>query len=62
MPLRMTKSFLNAFGRIPEYDFLWKTEQTEIEGIGGFKNVHLRRWINQKELISLLINCLNLRE
>uniref|UniRef100_A0A914MXD3 UDP-glucuronosyltransferase n=1 Tax=Meloidogyne incognita TaxID=6306 RepID=A0A914MXD3_MELIC len=51
MPLRMTKSFLNAFGRIPEYDFLWKTEQTEIEGIGGFKNVHLRRWINQKELI-----------
>uniref|UniRef100_A0A915MR96 UDP-glucuronosyltransferase n=1 Tax=Meloidogyne javanica TaxID=6303 RepID=A0A915MR96_MELJA len=51
MPLRMTKSFLNAFGRIPEYDFLWKTEQTEIEGIEGFKNVHLRRWINQKELI-----------
>ncbi|CAK5022311.1 unnamed protein product [Meloidogyne enterolobii] len=51
MPLRMTKSFLNAFGRISEYDFLWKTEQTEIEGIEGFKNVHLRRWINQKELI-----------
>jgi len=56
----MTKSFLNAFGRIPEYDFLWKTEQTEIEGIEGFKNVHLRRWINQKELISLLIKSLNL--
>ncbi|CAK5072808.1 unnamed protein product [Meloidogyne enterolobii] len=51
MPLRMTKSFLNAFGRISEYDFLWKTEQTEIEGIEVFKNVHLRRWINQKELI-----------
>uniref|UniRef100_A0A1I8BU67 UDP-glucuronosyltransferase n=1 Tax=Meloidogyne hapla TaxID=6305 RepID=A0A1I8BU67_MELHA len=51
MPIRMTKSFLKAFGQIPDYDFLWKTEQTEIEGIERFKNVHLRRWINQKELI-----------
>jgi hypothetical protein len=51
----MTQSFLDAFSRISDYDFLWKTEQTDIKEINRFKNVHLRRWIQQKELISLLI-------
>jgi UDP:flavonoid glycosyltransferase YjiC (YdhE family) len=51
MPTAMTQSFLQAFGQIADYDFLWKTEQVHIPGASKFPNVHLRRWIPQKTLI-----------
>lgn len=51
MPPVMAQSFLFAFGRMPEYDILWKTEQPDIGQVKQFSNVHLRRWIPQKQLI-----------
>ncbi|KAL3085305.1 hypothetical protein niasHS_010374 [Heterodera schachtii] len=51
MPPEMAQSFLNAFGKMPTIDFLWKTEQTELTGAKQLPNVHLRRWIPQKKLM-----------
>ncbi|KAI3410069.1 putative UDP-glucuronosyltransferase ugt-60 [Globodera pallida] len=51
MPPEMAQSFLDAFSQMPNYDFLWKTEQTELAGVDRMPNVHLRRWIPQKKLM-----------
>lgn len=53
MPAAMSQAFVRAFGQMREYDFLWKTEQTDLlTGPSRLPNVHLRRWIPQKQLIT----------
>ncbi|RCN31066.1 UDP-glucoronosyl and UDP-glucosyl transferase, partial [Ancylostoma caninum] len=50
MPLEMKKTFLEAFRRFPEYQFLWKYEKDDIKDMLP-SNVHLFKWLPQSDLL-----------
>ncbi|KAI1729440.1 UDP-glucoronosyl and UDP-glucosyl transferase domain-containing protein [Ditylenchus destructor] len=50
MPDHMAQSFVEGFARFPEYDFIWKTEM-HVSEADMYQNIHLMRWIPQKELM-----------
>uniref|UniRef100_A0A915DF21 glucuronosyltransferase n=1 Tax=Ditylenchus dipsaci TaxID=166011 RepID=A0A915DF21_9BILA len=51
MPDHMANCFAKAFSRFPGYEFVWKTEITVMEA-EKYTNIHLLRWIPQKELMA----------
>ncbi|KAI6219842.1 UDP-glucuronosyltransferase [Aphelenchoides fujianensis] len=50
MPPHMLHSFLEAFGQFPDHDFLWRME-AEVPNAHKYPNVHLLKWLPQKELM-----------
>jgi hypothetical protein len=57
MPFEHVLAFVDAFARVPELEFFWKTEQTDlVEELvaqrSQAKNIHPMRWMPQKLLLS----------
>lgn len=50
MPAQMVYSFMEAFGRFPHIDFLWRME-ANIKDAQKYPNVHLLKWLPQKDLM-----------
>lgn len=51
MPQQMVNGFVEAFSRFPEIDFLWRME-AEIKDAKRYRNIHLLKWLPQKDLMS----------
>lgn len=51
----MKQSFVDAFSRFPEYEFIWKFEavSNETESIKLPTNVHTFGWVNQKGILGI---------
>ena len=54
MPENMLRTFYDAFFRLPEITFIWKTEEPEeiVKLMGNVTNIHLIKWFPQKLLLS----------
>jgi len=50
MPKQMVDSFIQAFSRFPEIDFLWRME-ADVRDSEKYRNIHLLKWLPQKELM-----------
>lgn len=50
MPALMLNAFVEAFGRFPKVDFLWRMEM-DVPEAAKYKNIHLLKWLPQKELV-----------
>lgn len=51
MPQSMVDCFITAFSRFPDIDFLWRMEA---EKVLNHSNIHLLKWLPQKDLMSEL--------
>ncbi|KAI3413201.1 hypothetical protein GPALN_010702 [Globodera pallida] len=54
MSTKMKRTFLDAFGRFPNYEFIWKIEvsdEQEAKMFAKYKNVHPVKWMDQKSLL-----------
>lgn len=51
MPRPMTRAFVDAFAQFPMLEFVWKME-THVPEAEDVPNVHMFRWIPQKNLMS----------
>lgn len=51
MPKNMIESFVEAFGRFPDIDFLWRMEM-DVASARNYSNIHLLKWLPQKDLMS----------
>uniref|UniRef100_A0A183C5F4 glucuronosyltransferase n=1 Tax=Globodera pallida TaxID=36090 RepID=A0A183C5F4_GLOPA len=54
MSKEMKLAFLEAFGRFPNYEFIWKHElsdEQEAKMFAKYKNVHPVKWMDQKSLL-----------
>lgn len=50
-------SFLNAFSKFPEYDFIWKykSKTKNLTMFEKYPNVHPFEWVNQAAILGKLI-------
>uniref|UniRef100_A0A914PUN9 glucuronosyltransferase n=1 Tax=Panagrolaimus davidi TaxID=227884 RepID=A0A914PUN9_9BILA len=51
MPAEMKKSFLEAFAKFPEINFIWKYEKDEDQIAKGYKNVFTGKWLPQNDIL-----------
>ncbi|CAD5213344.1 unnamed protein product [Bursaphelenchus xylophilus] len=52
MPAEMKSAFLEAFKEFPEVQFIWKYENESDHITANYSNVHVERWLPQREIIS----------
>ncbi|KAE9552483.1 hypothetical protein FO519_004296 [Halicephalobus sp. NKZ332] len=50
MPPQMLRSFVEAFGKFPEYQILWRMEM-EVPEVDKYSNINLLKWLPQKDLM-----------
>ncbi len=56
MPMAMKRAFLDTFKQFPRITFLWKYEDEE-DGIArGRKNVVIKKWVPQADLLGVFFS------
>ncbi|KAK0424050.1 hypothetical protein QR680_008471 [Steinernema hermaphroditum] len=51
VPKNVIRNFLNAFSRFPDYKFIWKYDDDEVDFFKNHSNVFPSKWVPQNDLL-----------